>query len=130
MLEFSEDHVSRWGGIPQGNLHYDNRLHIEVLVKAMNMGVYNIPVNWEGVDWRYGSGTRFALCGELSTYDFDKLTRLVIAAHELCVRVEIKPCNMRHMYICMWSRKMRSARMHHIHPTIESAVAEYRKSVK
>lgn len=129
MPDITENHCSYWEGIPQRNLNRNNRLHIQVLQEAMRRGVWNIPVNWDRVEFGRDNYTRFALCGGMATFDFDSLTRLVLASHERCVRVDVSPCNMQYMSVSMWTRDKRSSRTPHIHPTIESAVVEYRKSV-
>lgn len=128
-LDFSEDHCSRWGGIPQDGLTGNNRKHIEILTRAFRTGVYNLPVNWERVDWRHGRrGTQFIVAGrDLSTFDFDHLTRLVILAHEECVRISIAPRAFRYLSISMWSGRSREGDVASRHPTIEQAVADVRR---
>lgn len=44
---------------------------------------------------------------DLSTYDHDRLTALVIAAHTYGVRVEIVPCNMQYVSIYLHARDTR-----------------------
>lgn len=127
--QISDPHCSFWGGIPQHDLNNDNRLHIQILQESFNCGVWNIPVKWDKVAWGMGS-TKFNVSGRFASCDFDRMTRLVISSHDHGVRCEIKPCNFQYVALTMWTRGRRSARFHHIHPTIESAVAEYRKSVK
>ena len=127
--EFTEHHCSRWGGIPQGDLNDDNRLHIQVLREAFGTGVWNIPVKFDKVQWGMAS-TKFNVASRFASCDFDHLTRLVLAAHERCVRVEIKPCNFQYLTVTMWTRGKRSARYHDIHPTIEASIADYRKPAK
>lgn len=130
-LDFSETHCSRWGGIPQDRLSDDNRKHVEILTRAFRTGVYNLPVNWQKVDWMHGvRGTRFVIDRELSTFDFDHLTRLVILAHDECVRVSIAPRTFRHLGISMWSGRSREGGMASRHPTIEQAVADLRAQRK
>ena len=120
---FDDDHCSRWSGIPQDELNADNRLHIEVLVRGLATGPWNIPVKWENVKWRHGLGTSFFLNrGQLATHDSDHLTRLVVAAHDLGVRVEIDPCSPTAIRVSMWTRPDREGSMGRRHPTMESAI--------
>lgn len=42
--------------------------------------------------------------GSLSTWDFDGLTRLVVAAHEHCVRIDVRPSAPRHLGILISRR--------------------------
>ena len=118
-----ESHCSNWPGIPQGDLSDDNRLHIEVLVKGMATGPWNIRTNWSRVNWRYGLGTSFVVTTPgLASHDVDHLTRLVVAAHDLGVRVEISPCTPKAIRVSMWTRPNREGSMGMRHPTMESAI--------
>lgn len=120
---FDDDHCSRWEGIPQAALTYDNRLHIEVLVRAMAVGPWNIRVRWDKVKWTYGLGTSFVLTGpSLASFDGDQLTRLVVTAHDLGVRVQISPCSPTAVRISMWTRGVREGPMGQRHPTMEDAI--------
>ena len=130
MSKFPEGHCSRWPGIPQNNLTDANRLHIEMMAHSFGTGVYNLRVNWSNVEFGSDRWTRFCIETDLSTCDFNRLTRLVISAHDRCVRVTISPCNFRSMYIDMHSRTNRGSSTSEVHPTMESAVVEYRKTVR
>jgi hypothetical protein len=65
--------------------------------------------------------------GGLATFDFDTLTRLVIAAHDECVRVEISASGPRMVKIYLWPRKGREGGIAERHPTIEQAIESLRK---
>lgn len=124
-----KEHVSRWPGIPQEGLTAFNRRAIGLLCSAYGTGPWNIPVNWERVDWNYGSGTAFVLnCWGhgLASFDTNRLTRLVIGAHEECIRVEVGPKAFRYLEIAMWPRQREGGLMIS-HPTIEEAVERYRR---
>lgn len=49
-------------------------------------GFHHLPMPKE-----WGRGVRVHWTGDLSTWDFDRLTRLVLLAHKHCVRIEIGP---------------------------------------
>lgn len=107
---------------------FDKRA-VGVLAKAFRMGIYNVPVDWKKVEWRLGgAGVRFTMSSprELSTWDFDTLSRLVIAAHEECIRISIEGAPGSKLKILMFPRLGREGRMSERHPTIEQAVADYR----
>jgi hypothetical protein len=126
----SEDHCSRWSGTPQDGLTEFNRRAIGLLCRAYGMGPWNVPVTWERVNWKYGTGTAFTLnCfgHGLATFDTARLTRLVIGAHEECIRVEISPKAFRYLEIAMWPRSGREGRLFERHPTIEEAIKSFRK---
>ena len=125
-MELDASHCSRWMGIKQSRLQNHHRIHIEILVTAMKTGPWNIPVKWENAEFGpYHSS--FALNQSLATADFDYLTRLVLAAHEKSVRIEISPCSPRHIRVSMWSRERHQEGMgfHKGHPTIEQAIARF-----
>jgi hypothetical protein len=52
----------------------------------------------------------FATHENLSTYDWSSLTRLVFLGHDLGIRVEVRPCNMRHVKIVLEEHEPREAR--------------------
>lgn len=62
--------------------------------------------------------------GDLATYDFDGLTRLVLMAHEKAYRVSIMPLNFNTIKIAIWKRQ-REGGMTQKHPTIEEAIETY-----
>ena len=105
---------------------FDHRA-LAMLCKAFRTGVHNLTVRWDRVDWRGRYG--FALnmyCGGFATYDFDPLTRLVIGAHEECIRVCLTPKAPKYMEIAMSPRDRVADSMFARHPTIEEAIAVYR----
>lgn len=62
---------------------------------------------------------------DLSTFDQDKLTRLVFLAHDRCVRAEITHSGPRMVRICIWQR-IREGGITDRHPTLEQAVSAWR----
>lgn len=63
--------------------------------------------------------------GDLATYDFNKLTKLVIMAHDQCIRVSIQPHAFKTMRIAIWKRK-REGTVSERHPTLEQAIDFFR----
>ncbi len=64
--------------------------------------------------------------GDISTFDFDELTRLVIAAHDECVRVAICHSGPGMVKIRLWPRLNRDGEFYEKHPTMEDAIKLFR----
>lgn len=75
----------------------------------------------------YGQGWCVNDTGKLATYDFDFLTRLVFLAHDKCVRAEVLPSGPGRVKIAIWKRHKREGSISERHPTIENALADWRK---
>lgn len=76
-----------------------------------------------------GAGERYLAVthhGSTATADGADLTRLVIAAHEVAVRLEIQPGGPHGLRILLHPR-IRSARIATNHPTIDNAIATLRE---
>ena len=105
------------------------RRAVDLLCRSQGCGPYDLGTTFERADWEYGRGVRFVLHRpSLATFDGAGLTRLVIGAHEECIRVEIDPVSFRYLAICMWPREGREGEVWFRHPTIEQAVELYRKT--
>lgn len=129
MTPDNDNHCSRWAGIPQKNLTEFNRRAIGLLCRGFGLGPWNIQVNWDRVKWGAERHTEFITSAHgLSTWDFNRLTRLVIGAHDECIRVEISPRAFRYLSIQMWPRDGREGCMSRRHPTIEQAIESYRRA--
>lgn len=131
VAQYPDDHCSFWSGIPQEGLNDFHRKAIGILVKAFRTGVYNLPINWDRARLGGGSWPMLAVnirTDGIATYDFDRLTRLVIAAHDECVRVEVSPSAPRYLKVSMWPRKGRDGSMMTSHPTIEDAISDFRRT--
>lgn len=103
------------------------RRAIDLLCQSQGCGPYDLRC-WEKAEWNYGAGVRFVLYRpRLSTFDGSSLSALVIGAHDEMIRVEIDPVNFSHLAICMWPRQSRDGETWRRHPTIEQAVAIYRR---
>ncbi len=66
--------------------------------------------------------------GGLSSFDFDELTRLVISAHDNCVRCEVCQGPPRGVKIRLWPRFTRTGSSTERHPKIEEAIIKFRES--
>lgn len=66
--------------------------------------------------------------GGISTFDFDHLTRLVLAAHKWAVRVEITSSGPRMVKLHL-SARTREGSVYSRHPDIDSVVSEFKQLV-
>lgn len=60
--------------------------------------------------------------GDMSTFDFDLLTRLVFAAHHYCVRASVGNGGPRALKIMLHPRSGRDGRFSQRHPTLMQAL--------
>jgi len=79
------------------------------------------------VDWRHTHHIVIRIRDSLSTYDFGRLTLLVIACHEFAVRVEVRG-RAKNFLELMFHERRKNGHVHERHPTIEQAVASYREA--
>jgi hypothetical protein len=83
--------------------------------------VRNKKVNW--MDTHYIS---ICIYGQLSTFDFDKLTRLVVLCHDHCIRCEVEGAAPKYLRLNFTHRVGRVGSGYEQHPTIEDAIARMR----
>ena len=90
-------------------------------------GEHHIPgAKYKGENVRpCGHGWSVSHFGDLSSWDADALTRLVLLAHERCVRVEVSQGGPNRLRIAIWGRE-RAGGIAERHPTIEQAVEHFR----
>lgn len=86
-------------------------------------------LKWEllGTDFEH---CEFLLLGELSTWDSDRLTALVVACHDQCIRAEVSSA-MRYLRVMLHPR-VRYNEAHPImlaHPTLEDHAALLRHQI-
>ena len=73
-----------------------------------------------------GKGIEVNVWGELATYDFDCLTRAVIMAHDRAIRFAVRASGPGKVKLQIHKRQ-REGDMFERHPTIEEAIARFRK---
>jgi hypothetical protein len=88
---------------------FNGEHHIPGKIKKWGTG-------WE-VNCRYPS---------FATFDYSYLTKLVIMAHDKCIRAEIMPSGPGMLKICIWQRQGREGKILERHPTIEQAIESFR----
>lgn len=108
------------------------------------LGTLVADLLWEWADGIYhiqdilrvsfaGTYIEVPIFSSLATYDDSNLTRLVVLAHDRCVRVEMMARLVRSRYEGEWielpaivlgfSKRQRDGDWYHRHPTIEEAIA-------
>lgn len=67
------------------------------------------------------------LCsGDLSTFDGDVLTQLVVRCHDACIRISIEACTPRYVRVVFHRRTGREGSLYERHPSIEDAIVRVR----
>lgn len=79
-------------------------------------------------DWSNAERVSLVIGGDLSTWDFDLLTRLVVMCHDRCLRLEVCGCGPGLMRLSFFPRR-RDGDMAKRHPTMEDAVAGIRRQI-
>jgi hypothetical protein len=103
------------------------RRKVHRILSAVYGGLRNIPNN---VRWDMDDTVQMAelLVGDsFASYNHDRLTTLVFAAHEECLRAELSSCNPQYMCLRFWPR-LREGKVGVRHPTIEQAIESFRVS--
>lgn len=72
-------------------------------------------------------GWCIGMLGELATFDFNQLTRLVFMAHDRAVRVSVMGHGMSRIRITIFNRD-RSGHMYQRHPTLAEALSDWRET--
>lgn len=75
--------------------------------------------------WQDDNVCRLPMGGQLSTFDNDALTQLVIRCHDAGVRLAIEPLNNRLVRL-VFSRRESTGNIHERHPSLEVAIARVR----
>ncbi len=96
----------------------------ELFFSELYFGKHHIPAG--GIK-PFGQGWSVNHHAEIATFDFNALTRLVFLAHDKCVRVSIKQGGPGAVKIVIHKRAGRNGSMCERHPTIEIALADWRK---
>ena len=81
--------------------------------------------------YAFGRGIKcHANSHRLSTFDFDYLTRLVVLAHDACVRVEVVSSGPGRIGLVLHKRAGRTGSSYDRHPTIEEAIDRVRPKLE
>lgn len=93
-------------------------------------GIYNAPIAWETIDWRWGNGMAVPWrdSNSLSTFDYRPLTMMVLLCHEARIRFEIRLHGLRH-FLFVFHPRDAVGKMSTRHPSIDEAVADLRQYI-
>lgn len=102
---------------------------LALVSKSFRTGIHNVRVAWDRQDWRHDNMLILTVRdgGRMATWDFDALTRFVIGAHDECIRFAVEPVGLGYIRLCFWQRGGREGPMHSRHPTIETAIEDFRR---
>ena len=98
------------------------------LLDSLYAGLHHVPArSLEQADWGSNDWIRVTVWDDrFSTFDSDWLTRLVVLAHDRCIRVEMQAAAYHHFWLCFTPR-VREGNLMHRHPTIEQAIEQIRQ---
>lgn len=94
------------------------------LIGDWQRGIYHVQCQAINTDWTRERFVRLIYHGYISTFDDNDLTRLVVLAHDRCIRVQVAPC-MRYLEIMLHPRE-RTGGLSYRHDTIEDAISRVR----
>lgn len=114
-----------WAAAPEKLSDFQAR--VMDILGMVGGGIYNAPISWDGVYWNHGGGMGVPWRGSaaFSTFDFDRLTRLVLLCHDARIRCEIQHNGPRG-FLLVFHPRSHEGRRGERHPSIEEAVAEHR----
>lgn len=88
-------------------------------------GIYHLDGPCKRADWTNPYHIEIVVYGGLSTFDGNELTRLVVGAHDRCIRVELNGAAPRYLRIYFHPRK-HNGYVYDRHPSLENHVAAIR----
>lgn len=92
-------------------------------------GIYNAPIPGpEHIDWNYGTGVSMTWGGDVSTWDSNALTLLVLLCHEARIRLAIDAAAPRRLRLSFWQRGDAGG-IAVRHPTIDEAIERVRAAL-
>jgi hypothetical protein len=96
---------------------------------AFFAAIYRGEHHFPGKLKQWGEGWSMNHFGQLATFDCDDLTRLVLLAHDRCIRAAVEQGGPGGVKIAIWKRE-RDGDTYNRHPTIEQAIEAFRKGAR
>jgi hypothetical protein len=92
-------------------------------------GIYHIESPSLGeAQWGHDQYIRVCVYGELATYGFDLLTRLVVLCHDRHIRCAVQAAAPGYLRLCFMPRE-REGDISHRHPTLDQAARVIREEI-
>jgi len=92
-------------------------------------GLYHIQPTVKKVEWSNDIYIEINISQpQLATWDFNRLTQLVVLCHDECVRMEIEPLTPQMLKFYFHQRKGRTGKTWERHPTIEDHIKLIREN--
>ena len=92
-------------------------------------GIYHISHLIKKTDWTDSFCIEIKMDQELSNYDFDNLTRLMVMCSDNLIRFSITPLNFRYTKLQFWQRESRTGDISKRLPDLESHLADIRSGI-
>lgn len=122
-----------WHAMPEKLSPFQARV-MDILGLSMG-GIYNAPISWDAVRWGVAASRRPYMgvplrhASGFSTWDFNRLTTLVLACHQARIRLSIQPHGPSGLMLRFHQRDA-SGGYADRHPDIDEAVAGFREYVR
>ena len=117
----SEEEPSYWARRPNSPDRHLTEEEATAFFSKFYRGEHHFPSKIK----KFGEGWAMSHYGSLATFDGADLTRLVLLAHDECIRVQIEQGGPNRLRIEIWKRA-REGPMYARHPTIEQAIESIR----
>ena len=100
------------------------------LLGELFYGIYHLENSpLQKVEWDNNHHLAISIDRTLSTYDCSDLTRLVLLAHHMRIRVEVRPANFSHISLYFQNRSDKPEDKYKYHPSIDEAVQKFKSEV-
>lgn len=101
------------------------------LLGQVYAGIYHIQdeVLHPRAEWSNANRIEIVVYGDLSTYDFDILTKLVVLCHDHAIRFTVAPASNKHLRLLFHRRQRESKHISERHPTLEDAAQGIRERI-
>ena len=106
-------------------------VHVADLLGQVYAGIYHIQdeVLHPRAEWQHPSRIEIVTYGDLSTYDFNVLTKLVVLCHDHAIRLTIAPASNKYLRLIFHKRQRNSPHISERHPTLEDAAQDIRERI-